>query len=603
MAFFNAVGLRVPAVFEGLPTWLTSTMVVTTLVTLVLVVTLDALQLFLALVGAALYAFLHVPRLRERRPRSKVFREVPQEGSAARADAHPRSAGQPGTGPVPRTSDGTRSRRWPLPADARLSHKARRPDDAPVRQRSAVPICAPTFMAADWQGEVDELLVQIAPTPENDKVVKRLASFVEASIRTIIPEAEVTGFASGNFARGTAFGVAVPEVDLVVSVSPAAIMARLESRLAKGEVPAPNLDMRRLTKSAIRACTDLLVSTGDFNFRRSAFRGEEPKVTLLVRPLPGITDNTIPIDFAVNAVTPLYNAALLTECGQIDKRARALVLIVRRWAKDRGICHAAKGNLPPYAWSLLAIYFLQVRGEEADGSLLPPLKGFKVSYGLAGGVSQETSAETRPLPKVEAAESTPATLFMEFMRFYGSVLDWRKEAVSVRLGTRSPADLGLQLHIIIHPEGPSEVGPSIEDPFRPERNLGTSMTSTGLRRMQKEIARANELFAQGASLSALLEPWVPSEQDAADQAAEQGETHSREEGGLQASSRPRAAPQPAQRTLPEGAGSSEASFRPRAAPQPAQRTFPEGVGSSELSDLVQRLAWGAEPAGAAGVAA
>ena len=37
-----------------------------------------------------------------------------------------------------------------------------------------------------------------------------------------------------------------------------------------------------------------------------------------------------------------------------------LVLLVKRWAKHRGICHAAKGHLPPYAWSILCLHFLQV---------------------------------------------------------------------------------------------------------------------------------------------------------------------------------------------------------------------------------------------------
>merc|ERR550514_2133451 len=165
------------------------------------------------------------------------------------------------------------------------------------------------------------------------------------------------GFASGDISRGHAFGVAIPEVDIVVSVDPKAIVSRLRCRLAKGSQTSELLDMRKLQKSAIRAFTDLLVSKGGFKFRRSAFRGYEPKVTLLAPTSLGITEYAIPLDFSVNTVIPFYNAALLTECGQIDARARSLILLVKRWAKDRGICHAAKGHLHPYAWSLLAIFF------------------------------------------------------------------------------------------------------------------------------------------------------------------------------------------------------------------------------------------------------
>merc|ERR1711953_1274768 len=100
----------------------------------------------------------------------------------------------------------------------------------------------------------------------------------------------------------------------------------------------------------LRACTDELTANPGFKFRRSAFKGQEPKVTLMAE----INGRTIPIDFSVNTTTPLYNAALLTECGQIEPRAKELILLVRRWAKDRGVSHAAKGHLSPYAWSHLA---------------------------------------------------------------------------------------------------------------------------------------------------------------------------------------------------------------------------------------------------------
>merc|ERR1719310_418023 len=91
-------------------------------------------------------------------------------------------------------------------------------------------------------------------------------------------------------------------------------------------------------------CTDRLVASAGLKFRRSAFRGEEPRVTLLVPSALGFFKEAIPVDFSINSVTPFYTAALLTECGQIDVRAKALILFVKRWAKDRGICHAAKGT-------------------------------------------------------------------------------------------------------------------------------------------------------------------------------------------------------------------------------------------------------------------
>merc|ERR1719356_876383 len=197
------------------------------------------------------------------------------------------------------------------------------------------------------------------------------------ALSNLIPEADVMGFASGDVLRGTAFAVAIPEVDIILNATPTAIVERLQSRASRPLPHAAKLDARKLQKSMLRACTDELTMGPHFKFRRSAFKGQEPKVTLMAE----INGKTIPIDFSVNTTTPLYNAALLTECGQIEPRAKELILLVRMWAKDRGISHAAKGHLSPYAWSLLVIYFLQVWEGQGD-PLLPNITSFKMSSGL-----------------------------------------------------------------------------------------------------------------------------------------------------------------------------------------------------------------------------
>ncbi|CAK0897696.1 unnamed protein product [Prorocentrum cordatum] len=163
---------------------------------------------------------------------------------------------------------------------------------------------------------VQQLLDQIAPTNEASAVVQRLARLVKQSLRRISPDVEVFGFASADLVRAAAFGVAVPEVDIVVHVSLQALAGRMQGPAWCGPRPAASVadvDLRKLQKSAIRTCTDRLVSNGTFKFRRSAFRGQEPKVTLLVPASLGLFPEAIPIDFSVNATTPLYNSVVLAE--------------------------------------------------------------------------------------------------------------------------------------------------------------------------------------------------------------------------------------------------------------------------------------------------
>jgi hypothetical protein len=127
-------------------------------------------------------------------------------------------------------------------------------------------------------------------------------------------------FASADITRGTAFSVAVPEVDIILNATPDVLADRLQSRSLRRIPNAMKLDAWKLQKSGLRACTDKLVSSGVFKFRRcSAFKGMEPKVTLLAAAL---SEKAIPVDLFVNTVAPLYNAALLTECGQRDPSTR-----------------------------------------------------------------------------------------------------------------------------------------------------------------------------------------------------------------------------------------------------------------------------------------
>jgi hypothetical protein len=491
---------------------------------LCLAVPLELSQLTFALIGALTYALLQSLQVRTTRREEKSSTKVisPRKGDSVSY----RSGYQRGFGDQSGNASRSAARRAPaaVRGDSRGNSLAMPAARIEVRKPSSQPISAPVFQGQGFNAEVDELLGQVMPTPQGESIVKAVADFVEDRIRPLIPEVEVMGFATGDLVRGTAFGVAVPEVDIVVNVSPDILAQRLQGRFSKGSVSTMRLDVRKLQKSAIRACTDRLVSAGGFKFRRSAFRGEEPKVTLLVPASFGVSEESIPIDFTVNSTTPFYNMALITQCGKKDIRARALILLVKRWAKDRGVCHAAKGHLSPYPWSLLVIFFLQAaEAAEGGGSLLPPVEDLEVSSKMLGAgdrLPQDSKKKSpsapskmpRSPPDFEGPPKTVAELFKEFINFYHRVFDWRKEVISVRTGKRGPPGLALPLHIIVNEDTQAtEVGPSIEDPFNPSRNLGVVMTSVSLARLHKEIARADELCANGSSLSKLLEPWAPPE--------------------------------------------------------------------------------------------
>jgi hypothetical protein len=453
------------------------------------IVPLDISQLVFAIAGALGFSAIQIMQSKTRPATTVSSKKVAMSTKSA---DHPKDVAFAKRSPLSQRANTTR-KSSPQQAQHCL------PSQPDVRKPSSMPISAPTFQGQEWSEQAVELLAQISPTVDDEQIVKRLAKRVEDSLKAIIPEVEVVGFASGSLGRNKAFGVAVPEVDVVANVNPAALVRRLGSKTGNQTIAN---DEHKLRKMAIRACTDRLVAAGGFKFRRSAFRGEEPKVTLLAPASFGLTADAIPIDFSVNAAVPLYNAALLTECGQMDPRARELILLVKRWAKDRGVCHAAKGHLSPYTWGLLSIFFLQVTNE---GPYLPSLRNFKMASGLMKTPAASDSTTWTPsLSNVSAGD-----LFKKFMQFYSTEFDWRSEAVSVRAGKRQKPGLNLPIHVVLHTDGTSsEVGPSIEDPFDEAKNLGNVINSASLVRLHEELHRAHSLCTTG-SLAELLEPWAP----------------------------------------------------------------------------------------------
>ena len=325
-----------------------------------------------------------------------------------------------------------------------------------VKKPSVVPVQAPKFQATGFDAEVQELLQNIQVTDTVRAQVDLITQKVQNLLMPFQSTLKLDGYAMANPLGGTAFGVAVPDVEIVVTSNSQA-----------------GADAGKYQKSLIRTCTDRLVS-GGFKFRRSAFRGSEPKVTL-ISPQLAVGQAGIPFNLSVNTVTPSRAQRLFEACSCCPGAAE-LLLLERRWAKDRGISHAAKGNLSPYCWMLLGIYYLQ------DVGVLEPGLGFLRSSSKPSTMSS-------------------AALLKGFMRFY-AMFSWNK-VVSLR-DTRSK----------LAPRSVETLAaPVIEDPFESGNDLAISMHGQSLQRFVDELRRGHELCEKGASLAELLEPWVPPEEE------------------------------------------------------------------------------------------
>jgi hypothetical protein len=333
----------------------------------------------------------------------------------------------------------------------------------------------PTFGSADWDGQISELLQKSMPTTETAALVFALSRKVQTALGKSFPEVRVSGYAQCNPCQNKAFATAIPDIEMVASVEQHDLVKRLGSKYA-------NVDQRCLHKIAIRSCTDVLSSSADFRFRRSAFKGSEPKVTLVALT----SADSMAFDFSVNADTPERHDILLKGCAAIDRRARELVILVQRWARDRGISHAAQGYLTPYAWSLATISFLQVRND-MEGALLPP---FTVDNGF----------DTRRNGALAEEDTSVGTLFKEFVQFYNG-FRWHTEAICIRTPSRSSPKAAVPWR--------KQSTPFIEDPFDPTVNHGSGLTNENVSRMCEELARAHGICSNHGALAQLLELWQP----------------------------------------------------------------------------------------------
>jgi len=395
---------------------------------------------------------------------------------------------------------------------------------APVKPRGQV------FASRGWEEDVAALVQELMPTPESAQMLRHMSSLVKAGIEAVFPDAVVEGFASGDFGRGSVFGSSAPDIDIVISGTKTMLAKRLQEQCGKNNPAfADQLNPEKLYKAVLRECTEHLVQNG-FKFRRSLFRCFEPKVTMLPPPCVFALDeqqaeNYVPIDLSINAAVPRYFDALFTACG-MEPRAKELILFVRRWAKDRNLCFAPKGYLMPYQWSLLAIYFLQVR-VAGEGPLLPAFNVFESPAGCFRVAACDDASWTAPTLRpgggggVQAASPTSiAALVEEFACFYNSDFDFCNEVVSIRAGRRMAlSECRLSRHVIFHDDGvQTAVAPTIEDPFNVLRTIRTPVTWESLARMRQELVRCEELCTSaaslrggGATLAQLLQPYELSE--------------------------------------------------------------------------------------------
>lgn len=170
-------------------------------------------------------------------------------------------------------------------------------------------------------------------------------------------------------------------------------------------------------------------------------------------------EGAIDVDLSCRNGDALQNTRLLRGYADIGGRVRDLGVLVKLWAKAANVWGASRRFLSSYAFTLLAIYFMQVHPDVQLPCL--PTASF---LDEAGDDAQEKVAAARSM---WACELSLAELVSRFFAFYHLEFQWGHEVVSPRLGRR----LWATDPVFEHLRGRWSTRLHVEDPFKLERNL------------------------------------------------------------------------------------------------------------------------------------
>lgn len=218
-----------------------------------------------------------------------------------------------------------------------------------------------------------------------------------------------------------------------------------------------NMDLSPLGKAD---CAQLFVSTGDLLL-------ECPKYSQVTKDylskVPRIrfkeVDSKLSCEISLNNSNSQKTSKLLDDYASLDRRVKILGVAFRLWAKHCGLDQQDRGTLPPHAFSIMTVFFLQ----QCKPAVLPVLHEMKDSK------ESESYLKPKDLEGRWSCKNDRSIgqLWVELLRFYSAEFKLNKRVVCIR---RS------QPMLIVEKKWNKRYI-AIEDPYSSKRNLARSIPS------------------------------------------------------------------------------------------------------------------------------
>ncbi|XP_047045487.1 UTP:RNA uridylyltransferase 1-like [Lolium rigidum] len=256
------------------------------------------------------------------------------------------------------------------------------------------------------------------------------------------------------------------------------------------------IDDKEMSKVDIILKLAEILQAGNLQNIQALTRARVPIVKLMDQ------DTGLSCDICVNNLLAVVNTKLLRDYAQIDRRLRQLAFIVKHWAKSRRVNETYQGTLSSYAYVIMCIHLLQLRG------ILPCLQEMDATCNVT--VEDNHCAYFDQVDKLKNYgahnKESVSSLLWAFFHYWAYQHDYMQDVISIRTGriiSKHMKDwtrrVGNDRHLIC-----------IEDPFETSHDLGRVVDKFSIKILREEFERAANILQYDANPSVtLFEPYVP----------------------------------------------------------------------------------------------
>ena len=241
-------------------------------------------------------------------------------------------------------------------------------------------------------------------------------------------------------------------------------------------------------------------------------------ITTAKVPIVKFIDNQskIPVDISINNSLAVHNTELLRRYSLIDSRVKPFIISIKYWARNRGISDASMGTFSSYAWTLIAINYLQSLENEVlpnvlkkDGSQIVEIDGTKYDIGMYSDNELDFATQN---------QSTTGELVSGFFESLAKDWPWNNGVISVGSGkilARKEKNWVATKPYISDAIQDSQIkrlgkfSLPVEDPFDNKHDLSRVLDVEGIFEIRDEVLRAYQMISENTDWDTITEIKYP----------------------------------------------------------------------------------------------